>query len=53
MRADLYNDLDDTAHAWETLAYGTYVRVAASGSELVDAQAELLDRYAAVARVPE
>ncbi len=52
IRADLDKYLADTSNAWLMQSDGSYQRV--SGEPLVDAQAELLESYAAnAARLPE
>jgi polyphosphate kinase len=54
VRDDLNGYLADTVNAWQLLADGQYVRAdAALSGPGFDAQAALLQRYAAVARPPE
>jgi polyphosphate kinase len=45
---DLETYLADNANAWELRADGTYARLSASQSPPLDAQAQLLERYAGV-----
>jgi polyphosphate kinase len=57
IRADLEHYLTDTSNAWLLQSDGSYRRATslpgAATAPLADAQAELLERYAAAARLPE
>jgi polyphosphate kinase len=52
IREDLERYLSDNVNAWLLQSDGRYLR-AAAGSPAVDAQAQLLEAYAAAARLPE
>jgi len=51
IREDLERYLQDSSNAWQLRSDGSYLRVSAAAP--FDAQAELLERYAAAARLPE
>ncbi|HMD58358.1 MAG TPA: polyphosphate kinase 1 [Steroidobacteraceae bacterium] len=53
IRADLDIYLEDNANAWLLQADGTYVHAVTDPSTAADAQARLLEIYAAAARLPE
>ena len=53
IRADLDIYLEDNANAWLLQSDGTYVHATEDPAQSTDAQARLLEHYAAVARLPE
>jgi polyphosphate kinase len=53
IRADLDIYLEDNANAWLLQPDGTYVHAVTDPSTAADAQARLLENYAAAARLPE
>jgi polyphosphate kinase len=53
IRADLDIYLEDNANAWLLQSDGTYVHATEDPAQSADAQARLLEHYAAVARLPE
>jgi polyphosphate kinase len=53
IRADLDIYLEDNANAWLLQSDGSYVHATEDPAQSTDAQARLLEHYAAVARLPE
>jgi len=53
IRADLQRYLDDNTNAWLLQSDGSYLHATAGDGDSFDAQSQLLEAYAAAARLPE